>query len=598
MGWQDAPLAASEAKSSWQNAPLAAAASEGAKAGAAAFRSTVNPSKNFVSPNEALGSNFENFMAGVGRGASQPAVGAGQRIAELSGQGAQATADVEAQQQADTPLMATKAGFFGNEVGSTIANLPANLLKPIGGGAVAGFLTPTAHDESVAANTAVSAVLSKGIAEGATALHGAVNATANNKAIQAAASNVKNQAIAVAQRLGFKLNPVEANPGNSFANKAVGFGGEAKLTTANIVENQPKTNAAAITDFKLPPDTQPSHDVMDQVRKKAMLTQYAPLSNELGNIDLSGQFGAQLYGMVQTVGSASKQLGVESAVYKPLSDDIEKAVTTVLSKGDGTPITQIKASTLVDMIGAQRTAARDLFKQANNPGAGSQPMAKQLAGAHLAIADTLENFIESVAQQHADFAKTVLGDPAAAAKYAKVVSDWQAGRRIIAKTLTMDRVLEPNGDVNALKLARLQNAPNSANRVPLDGGMKIVADLAAQFPRDFAPAARRAGKADVNMTDTAMAIGAAISAAAKTASSTGSPAAAAAAGATAAVGGGKLRSAVRAYIQSPRFQQNNLMPPTPGIVPNTLTPTVRALTNPALQNAPSGLSMFNVQQPQ
>lgn len=130
-----------------------------------------------------LGSDFENFRAGVGRGLYSLASGAKQRLDEaaaalegaipggaklsqmLGGQTAaqirdQGQALVTEQRRLDAPLMNTKAGIGGDILGNIAG---ASLAAPAGAvasGMAMGYLTPTTENESVLKNTALGGALS------------------------------------------------------------------------------------------------------------------------------------------------------------------------------------------------------------------------------------------------------------------------------------------------------------------------------------------------------------------------------------------------------------------------------------------------------
>jgi hypothetical protein len=130
-----------------------------------------------------LGGDGSNFLAGMGRGFYNLGAGTKQRLDEaaaalerivpgsdalnrlLGGRSAaqirdEGKAEIEEQRRLDKPLMATKAGMFG-DVAGTVAG--GSVLAPLGvvqSGAALGYLTPTAGDESVLKNTALSAGMS------------------------------------------------------------------------------------------------------------------------------------------------------------------------------------------------------------------------------------------------------------------------------------------------------------------------------------------------------------------------------------------------------------------------------------------------------
>jgi hypothetical protein len=130
-----------------------------------------------------LGSDGENYWAGVGRGASNIAVGIKQRMDEaaaalerlvpgganlsrLTGTKTAAEirdigqSEINESRQLDKPLMSTKAGVAGDITGTLLAGAPAGGLGALEAGLALGYTTPTTSDESVVKNTAVGAVSS------------------------------------------------------------------------------------------------------------------------------------------------------------------------------------------------------------------------------------------------------------------------------------------------------------------------------------------------------------------------------------------------------------------------------------------------------
>jgi hypothetical protein len=110
-----------------------------------------------ITPTDGMGT-VERYLAGVGKGMTDLARGAGQRLGLVS------TDDVAAQRQLDAPLMATTAGKVGNITGKIATALPAMFIPGVNGlagaaaaGATQGALEPTTADESVLKNAGVGA---------------------------------------------------------------------------------------------------------------------------------------------------------------------------------------------------------------------------------------------------------------------------------------------------------------------------------------------------------------------------------------------------------------------------------------------------------
>lgn len=100
----------------------------------------------------------QKFLAGVGRGMTELARGAGQRLGMVS------QADIDEARRLDAPLMRSGAGSAGDITGKIAAALPAVLIpgaNTVAGaaavGAGQGLLEPTSGDESVLRNMATGA---------------------------------------------------------------------------------------------------------------------------------------------------------------------------------------------------------------------------------------------------------------------------------------------------------------------------------------------------------------------------------------------------------------------------------------------------------
>lgn len=157
-------------------------------------------------PTEGMGSG-ERFLAGVGRGMTELARGAGQRLREgiefvappkkglsdlvtggrgksfADALGLPTQADIDAARKLDAPLMRTTAGSVGDIAGKIAAGLPtvlipgaASLTGAAAVGAGQGFLEPTSGDESVIRNTAGGAAAGAGGVIAGRAIIGAAQA--------------------------------------------------------------------------------------------------------------------------------------------------------------------------------------------------------------------------------------------------------------------------------------------------------------------------------------------------------------------------------------------------------------------------------------
>lgn len=134
-----------------------------AQADTAAWQATVNPATGGVplqigplNTGLQLPDSVSNFLSATGKGITDYARGAGERLGLVSPQ------DVAATRTADAPLMATTAGKVGNFAGKMLPILGTALIPGANTyagaaaiGATQGLLEPTTADESVVGNTAL-----------------------------------------------------------------------------------------------------------------------------------------------------------------------------------------------------------------------------------------------------------------------------------------------------------------------------------------------------------------------------------------------------------------------------------------------------------
>ncbi len=342
------------------------------------------------------------------------------------------------------------------------------------------------------------------------------------------AVNAQTDAAAVAaQDAGYALPPAQVNP--TLTNKAVeGFGGKIKTAQTLSEKNQPISNKLIRDTFGLPEEAPLSADSLALVRKTAGTAGYEPV---------------RAAGRVTPGAEYNSALDAVEAPYKKAASDFPKAVQSgVIDAVDSVRVRSFDAGSAVDQIGIMRDKADTAYRGGD----------KTLGGAYKGIANALEGELE----RHL----SVMGATDA-------LTDFRNARRMIAETYTVQKHLQPNGNIDAKGLGR------ELERKPLQGNLKTVAEFGKNFPK-AAQLPEKIGGVPMSPLDYAMSAGSL-----GTAIISGHPMAALGAAAPFA------RAPIRKLLASEGYQNRFVRPPDygPGLAKTTAAKLLEAQKDPLLQ---------------
>jgi hypothetical protein len=387
------------------------------------------------------------LLAGVGQGVSDLGYGAGQALGLVSQD------EVRAKRDRDAPLMATTAGKVGSVGGQIATALPAAFIPGVNTatgaailGAVQGAAMPVAEG-NVLRQKLTGAAVGAAVGRGTHALGNYVGTKVAQKTAARATEKLQNSGrdavLAQGQKLGYAVEPTLANP--SMTNRALeGIAG--KLTTAQAVaeKNQAITNQIAKRAIGIADDSPLDDAALDQVRQQAGQI-YQQIRTLPGRVDTDASYQSAL----QNIAKPFRQLAAD--VPEEAGDQIENLVTQY-SKGSFDP------SNVITLIQRRRKEASTLFK------AFDDPVKRDMAKAHRAVADALEDLLE----RHVSKA----GSP-------EMVQELRQARELIAKTYSIEAALNPgSGNVVARQLGN-----QLGKGKPLSGELLDVAKFAKTFPK-------------------------------------------------------------------------------------------------------------------
>lgn len=399
---------------------------------------------------QVTGSFGQNLAAGIGKGLTDIARGAGQIL------GINSQEEIDEAKRLDSELMKTAGGNIGNVLGAAIplvATAPIPGANTYTGAAVSssllGALQPTASDESRAANAGFAAV---GGMAGKFAGDKIGNAVAKavsgakTKAITDQALNVpRDAALAAAQKAGAVVPPrmVREQPIGGAVLEA--FGGRTKLEQQASNINQPVWNNMARKALGIPDDTPITPEILSGIRAKAGEAYEALRS--AGTINADKQFGRDLAKITQKFSGAAKD-------FPDLAkNEIGEIVASVNKPA-------FSADSAIDAIAILRDRAASAYAKGD----------KGLGSAYKQTGQALEDAIERNLLETGD---------------KSLVKGFQAARKLIAKTYSVEGALDGGGNIAAQKLGA-----QLAKGKPLSDELKVIGEFARNFPKAAQNAAK------------------------------------------------------------------------------------------------------------
>jgi hypothetical protein len=397
------------------------------------------PQQETYDPTEGM-STTDKVLAGAGKAIYDIGRGAGQLVGLVD------RADIEESRRLDAPLMNTGAGKVGNFVGNVAAFAPtafipgANTYTGAGViGAGIGLLQPSTSTAETVTNVGAGAaggVVGKRLGD---AINGFLTRRATERAAQAPMNEARTAIVREAQDRGYVIPPADADAG--LGSKVLNaLSGKIKTEQKASTLNQPITNRLVARDLGLPEDEPITREAINAVRKQAGEA-YETIRGA-GLVKPDTQFRLKLEEIGKANANAAK-------------DFPELANTELQTLIDGVKKDQFDAGSAVDVIRILRDKS-DSFYTKGDKGLGKA--AKQIA-----------DEMESLLGRHLERAGAA----------PEVLSNFQNARKLIAKTYTAEKALNPTtGNVAGQKLAR-----DLAKGKPLEGGMRSAAEFAQAFPK-------------------------------------------------------------------------------------------------------------------
>lgn len=416
-------------------------------------------------PPDPTGSFTENLAAGAGRAVTRLGQGAKQ-ILDVPAQAlekafgtfkplglpsaaesaAATNATVAEGERLDRPLMNTAGGVIGDVAG----NVAATMLVPgsfsLGGatatGAALGGLQPVTGDESRLANTAVGA----GAGAAGKVVGDKVAKTISNrlaaKTAEAAGEKTANAgrdaALAAGQEAGYVVPPRMVQKQGTPGALLEAAGGRTKLEQQASNRNQTVTNDLAKKALGVTDEGPITPEILKGIRTKAGEAYEA--IRGAGQITADKQFSADLAKITQKYQGASKD-------FPELAKNEIGDIVASINKPS------FSADAALDAISILRDKAAAAYAKGD----------KAVGSAYKQTSQAMEDAIE----------RNLIEQGSTGA-----VKAFQAARRLIAKTYTVEKSLEAGGNVSARTIAgELKRGK------PLSEELKVIGDFAGNFPK-------------------------------------------------------------------------------------------------------------------
>jgi hypothetical protein len=269
-------------------------------------------------------------------------------------------------------------------------------------------------------------------------------AVAKRAALKAQNAQVDAGATA-AKDAGYVLPPTQANP--SLWNQIIeGFAGKIKTAQKASEMNQPVTNGLVRKALGIPEDAPLNADTLNQVRKNA----------------------GQAYERIRGAGTVTPDAvyfktldSIREPFVRAAKDFPDAARTDIIDAVKAAERNQFDASSAVDQISILRDKANQAYSGGD----------KKLGAAYKNIAGAMEDQLG----RHLE----------ASGASADVLKDFQSARETIAKSYTVEKHLQSNGNVDARGLGlELKRGK------PITGEMRTAAEFGGNFPRERSEATK------------------------------------------------------------------------------------------------------------
>lgn len=324
---------------------------------------------------------------------------------------------------------------------------------------VATTVAPVVKAGVVNAATTVAPVAKAGVVNAATAVRQSTlgqmieqpiqarNALiAEQKSLQSYQNAPRIDAAKDALELGISLNPAVSNPTTTNKLRVATVGSDT-LNTKLAQNNQGKFTAAAKEDLGLPQTTTLNAKAFEQVRDSTELSAPYKAVQNLKNV----------------IPDESTLAGLESKRVQPLVGDTgQAAVANKILDAAKEHLTQgVDGKTLLNSIRARRQEAQAIYRQRDAGVNPPSPEAIAKADMNIAIANGMENMIET----------HIGANP-------KLLADFRNARTAMAKTYDYERATNvATGQLDPQVIAKM-----AAEGKPLTGTLAKIGNVAANYP--------------------------------------------------------------------------------------------------------------------
>lgn len=254
-------------------------------------------------------------------------------------------------------------------------------------------------------------------------------------------NTVRANTLADSRKSGLVVPPASANP--TTTNRLLeSIGGKVATQQDASLQNQGVANALANRAIGRPQGALLTEDALQTVRSNAYNQAYAPVKG-LGTLRLDAKFEKALDDTTATIDKVAKQFP------KLANTQLSETIQSLKSKS-------IDSDTAVDTIALLRDRAKDAYRQGDT----------EAGKAYRSVAKAFEDAIERSLERRGKDAT-------------KILADFRDGRKLIAKTHTIEEALnEGTGNVSIRKLAQ-----QLGKGKPLSGELETLGRFGQAFPK-------------------------------------------------------------------------------------------------------------------